>query len=310
MALIKGRTSNNNRVWNNKLRLKPNEVVTHLGSYYQNMTGINSEPGIDDNWVHLGVSNDNQLVHTTGNEIIEGVKAFLDGLKIDYANGGALTFSDGNTDLSFIFGNENLFGFVNSQTGKGFYTDPIEIEADDVIIATRNWSNLQNILDSGSEALQNGGDDYVVILNLSGDYYRTEFYHTFADGDFANLGLTQSAVDLSGSFLGKLGRFGVNAFGAFINNMKSGYTHYVLFSPDILTKDSLWEFPETSGTAKEFVASTVYVENLKGIFENKTTTELNAIASPIRGKMYYNTTIDTYCFHNGTSWQKLTHTNL
>lgn len=54
MAQFKGRTTNINRVWNDKLRLKPNEVVQYLNSYYQNVTGINTTPGYS-NWVRVGV---------------------------------------------------------------------------------------------------------------------------------------------------------------------------------------------------------------------------------------------------------------
>jgi len=38
----------------------------------------------------------------------------------------------------------------------------------------------------------------------------------------------------------------------------------------------------------------------------KTTTEINAIASPRTGSMFYNTTLNQICFYNGTAWQKIT----
>jgi len=47
----------------------------------------------------------------------------------------------------------------------------------------------------------------------------------------------------------------------------------------------------------------------KGLVQ-KTTTEINAIASPTEGEQYYNTTLHTICFYNGTTWQKVTSTNM
>ena len=41
-----------------------------------------------------------------------------------------------------------------------------------------------------------------------------------------------------------------------------------------------------------------------------TTTEINAISSPAQGLMAYNTTLNTICFYNGSSWQKVSHTSM
>lgn len=41
-----------------------------------------------------------------------------------------------------------------------------------------------------------------------------------------------------------------------------------------------------------------------------TTSEITAIATPVAGEMYYNTTLNTIVFYNGTSWQKVTTTNM
>ena len=41
-----------------------------------------------------------------------------------------------------------------------------------------------------------------------------------------------------------------------------------------------------------------------------TTTEINAISSPTQGLMAYNTTLNTICLYNGSSWQKVSHANM
>lgn len=66
-------------------------------------------------------------------------------------------------------------------------------------------------------------------------------------------------------------------------------------------------YKEQSGTYR--VATFDDVSNKSQIL-NKTTSEINAIASPIEGEQYYNTTLHTICFYNGTNWQKVTSTNM
>jgi hypothetical protein len=41
-----------------------------------------------------------------------------------------------------------------------------------------------------------------------------------------------------------------------------------------------------------------------------TTTEINAISLPSTGLTVYNTTLNTLCFYNGSSWQKVSHANM
>jgi hypothetical protein len=45
--------NNSNQSWNPKKRYKINEVVYYNGAEYQNVTGINSEPGVGLNWIAL-----------------------------------------------------------------------------------------------------------------------------------------------------------------------------------------------------------------------------------------------------------------
>jgi len=41
-----------------------------------------------------------------------------------------------------------------------------------------------------------------------------------------------------------------------------------------------------------------------------TTAQVNAISSPSNGLTVYNTTLNTLCFYNGSSWQKVNHANM
>lgn len=42
----------------------------------------------------------------------------------------------------------------------------------------------------------------------------------------------------------------------------------------------------------------------------KTTTEINAIASPTQGMLVYNSTLGVYCFYDGTAWKKVSHSDM
>ena len=48
---LKLQTTPTTVTWSSRLRPKVGDTVTHNGSEYTNTTGINIEPGIDDNWL-------------------------------------------------------------------------------------------------------------------------------------------------------------------------------------------------------------------------------------------------------------------
>ena len=51
----------------------------------------------------------------------------------------------------------------------------------------------------------------------------------------------------------------------------------------------------------------IYVDGLRGKHISKTTTEINAISTPQDGETYFNTTLSTLCFWDGTAWKRVTH---
>jgi hypothetical protein len=58
-------------------------------------------------------------------------------------------------------------------------------------------------------------------------------------------------------------------------------------------------------------SGSVLFNNNEGVaLPRLTTTQINAISSPTQGLMAYNTTLNTICFYNGSSWQKVSHTNM
>ena len=55
----------------------------------------------------------------------------------------------------------------------------------------------------------------------------------------------------------------------------------------------------------------VLFNNSEGVaLPRLTTTQINAISLPAQGLMAYNTTLNTICFYNGSSWQKVSHTSM
>jgi hypothetical protein len=66
------------------------------------------------------------------------------------------------------------------------------------------------------------------------------------------------------------------------------------------------------GTASPNASSLLDVSSTtKGVLlPRMTTTQVNAISSPANGLTVYNTTLNTLCFYNGTSWQKVTSANM
>ena len=70
-----------------------------------------------------------------------------------------------------------------------------------------------------------------------------------------------------------------------------------------------FSFPKTAGSVNQ----TLVLDGSRDLgFEDKgqtisyTTTEINALASPVTGHVVYNITLAKLCFYNGSSWQKIT----
>ena len=58
-------------------------------------------------------------------------------------------------------------------------------------------------------------------------------------------------------------------------------------------------------------SGSVLFNNSEGVaLPRLTTTQINAISLPAQGLMAYNTTLNTICFYNGSSWQKVSHTSM
>jgi len=58
------------------------------------------------------------------------------------------------------------------------------------------------------------------------------------------------------------------------------------------------------------VGSVLFNNDEGVVLPRLTTTEINAISLPNTGLTVYNTTLNTLCFYNGSSWQKVSHTNM
>ena len=58
------------------------------------------------------------------------------------------------------------------------------------------------------------------------------------------------------------------------------------------------------------IGSVLFNNNEGVALPRLTTTQINAISSPAQGLMAYNTTLNTICFYNGSSWQKVSHANM
>ena len=74
-----------------------------------------------------------------------------------------------------------------------------------------------------------------------------------------------------------------------------------------------FSFPKTAGAVNQ----TLVLDGSRDLgFEDKgqtisyTTTEINALASPVTGHVVYNSTLAKLCFYNGSSWQQVTSTNM
>ena len=64
------------------------------------------------------------------------------------------------------------------------------------------------------------------------------------------------------------------------------------------------------GTTNPQAALDIYSTNNGVLLPRMSTAQVNAIPSPLNGLTVYNTTLNTLCFFNGSSWQKVSHANM
>lgn len=112
----------------------------------------------------------------------------------------------------------------------------------------------------------------------------------------------------------------VNGTSQFRNTMNFGSLSLVTsggtfdFSNSITTQGNIRGLNGvTAGTTSPPVSSAIaeFVSTTRGFLPPRmTTAQINAISSPANGLVAYNTELSTLCFFNGTSWQKVSSTNM
>lgn len=126
----------------------------------------------------------------------------------------------------------------------------------------------------------------------------TDRGNTIDDGDYF-LALQANGFLISDLATGEQLYYGVDGIAK--NDSTGFFNQQIIFEE--ITQSATLIIPNESGTLAT-------IEKISKGFINKTTTEINAIASPVEGEQYYNTTLHTICFYNGTNWQKVTSTNM
>jgi hypothetical protein len=66
-----------------------------------------------------------------------------------------------------------------------------------------------------------------------------------------------------------------------------------------------WLIKHNSSTVAGVTATNRFVMFNGLVLQSLTTTEVNAVASPTAGEMYYNSTLSTIVFYNGSGWRKV-----
>lgn len=133
MAQFKTRTLNINRVWNSKLRLKVNDCVIHNDILYQNVTGINTEPGINEiDWIRLAYKLFVPFIPLSGTEVGSPVTG---NIEIQGAGADLKIFSKGDSDIienQINFGDGSIeFGVKNNSS---YSNTSIKIDDESIVI--------------------------------------------------------------------------------------------------------------------------------------------------------------------------------
>ena len=140
---------------------------------------------------------------------------------------------------------------------------------------------------------------------LGGNTYTFSYVYTGGSGDIFYI--SSGGVPVSYTSIG-----GADNYSPVTQNL--GMSGSYIVSSGVTAKE--WKFAleeqsedlklQSDGTTvMHFTDARVFVDEVFR-FQNLTTTEINALASPESGDTVYNTTENKICFYNGTAWQKVT----
>ena len=147
----------------------------------------------------------------------------------------------------------------------------------------------------------------------------THEYHTFLDAKFLSANATSKSGTIievqpkSGTTTGS-GGLGYDSVGNATVRISSHHSNSAVKAQwDITNEQSsgnlmIRDHTNSSNklevsTARAQLGTTLRLQNL-------TTAEINALSSPQKGDVVYNTTLEQVCFYNGTAWQKVTSANM
>lgn len=155
MAQFKTRTLNVTRTWNYKLRLRVNDVVVHNGIIWQNVTGINSEPGINEiDWIRLAYKLFVPFIPLSGTEVDNPVTG---NVQILGAGADLRIFSKGDSNIienEINFGDGSIsVGIRNTVTSDVYSIQMSELGAS--VKAPNTSSGLDGDIDYSSNYMDN-----------------------------------------------------------------------------------------------------------------------------------------------------------
>ena len=199
--------------------------------------------------------------------------------------------------------------------------------------ANLNSSTLLSVLDNdGTIKTSSGGADKGLYLDFANNKYEiglpntkglridiANFEYSLGDYTFENTGTTL-IVD-EGAEIIKTSNQGADK-GLFIDFANGIYALGFTETGDFVGEDVIgiktssnnttigdtWSYD--SNIDINFSDSKISLNSNRTNFRNLTTTAINALTGNQSGDVVYNSTLNTLCFYNGTSWQKVNHANM
>jgi hypothetical protein len=262
---------NSVETWDANRRYKINAIVTYLGSDWQNTTGINSEPGIGNDWIRVS-GNSQTLQEVSNNGGFDNGSTVKKGTT-DAGNGGAKGVAlKCSLDYEFKWEagrlyvmqqdgftiRDTLYNFTNTPTvtddnTKGFIVDSRWIlDNGDVYVCTDDTTGaaVWELVNTGTiptlqQVLDNGGNEApysYAKVNRIGLYAQADadygyVYHD--DGSWGFIGATYQELDF-GFGLGKI----------YIKSSRYQYptAHLATLSFDSITANRNYEYQDKNGT--------------------------------------------------------------
>ena len=279
--------------------------------------------------VGIGTTNPTSALHVVGTQVYGGYVKFentVHAIRLDLkssshtaniymdgtggvVSGGGLIFNAPTARTHFMESGTSKMSIISGNVGIGTTSPDYLFEVEKTTSGSATLASFKNTENTGIRISRTGASPGTSVFNVvnNGALYTSSDSHiAFQPGNSTSV-FMQSTGNVGIGTTSPGAKLSVNG------NVKIEGTNSLLFGGSASIPS--WAINHNGSDLliddQGGNIGSVLFNNDEGVaLPRLTTTEINAISLPAQGLMAYNTTLNTICFYNGSSWQKVSHTSM